>query len=165
MDNKTNGEKKFQKCSYIQALQNILKIWFLTAKCPRIIPQKHQSQDSQSMNLHRNQYSLPLQSQKNSITSSISDKLYKNSQNCELWKITRRHKKKYLKLILIICSHTVSSSTCFLKKNYSKIVKVFLHVETNQYNRDSKFILCNPSIQSLGSPEAKKKLHKLELSE
>ena len=99
----------------------------------------------------------------NSITSSISDKLYKNSQNCELWKITRRHKKKYLKLILIICSHTVSSSTCFLKKNYSKIVKVFLHVETNQYNRDSKFILCNPS---LGSLEArKKKSHELELSE
>ena len=50
MDNKTNGEKKFNKCSYIQALQNILKFWFLRAKCPRIIPQKHQNQDSQSMN-------------------------------------------------------------------------------------------------------------------
>ena len=112
--------------------------------------------------LHHNQYSLPSQSQKNSTTSSISDKYYKHSQNCELWKITRQHTKKIPKLILIICSHTVSSSTCSLNKNYSKIVMYsFMWRQTST----TEILNSSCATSQFSHSEAQRPAEKLELSE
>ena len=98
------------------------------------------------------------------VPFQIHNCIKKNSKNCDLWKITRQHKKIFNTDIDNLFTNCIKLDL-FIIQNWYQNFHLFLHVETNKYNRDSKFILCNPSIQSLGSQGArKKKLYELELS-
>ena len=85
--------EKFQKCSYIQTLQN-LKFRFITAKCPRIITTKAWT-TSQSIK------SFIIQQEK--LKHKCKFKyifIKKNSQNFDLWKMYSTTQTKNFILIL-----------------------------------------------------------------
>ena len=90
------------------------------------------------------------------VPFQIHNCIKKNSKNCDLWKITRQHKKIFNTDIDNLFTNCIKLDL-FIIQNWYQNFHLFLHVETNKYNRDSKFILCNPSIQSLGSQGARKK--------
>ena len=110
--------EKFQKCFYIQTLQN-LKFWFITAKCARIIATKAWTITSQSIK------SFIIQQEKLKHKCHLKYIfIKKNCQNFDLWKMYLTTQTKYLILIFIVCSHNCFKFNLFIIKKTADLEKV-----------------------------------------